>query len=104
MAQHGGKRPGAGRKPGKVTEARKLLSELAKEHVPAALSTLVDIATNGESESARVSAANAIIDRAYGKPPQALEHTGAAGGPIETADVSRNDLARRIMHMLRDKK
>lgn len=32
-----------------------------------------------------------------------VEVTGKDGGPIETADVSRNDLARRILHMLRDK-
>lgn len=28
------------------------------------------------------------------------EHTGKEGGPIEVADMSRNDLARRILHML----
>jgi hypothetical protein len=55
---------------------------MAKEHAPAALETLRDIAQSGQSESARVSAATALLDRAYGKPPQALEHTGADGGPI----------------------
>ena len=33
-----------------------------------ALQTLVDIARNGRTDAARVSAANAILDRAYGKP------------------------------------
>jgi hypothetical protein len=47
---------------------------MAREHTEAALLTLVEIATGGSPASARVSAATAILDRAYGKPPQALEH------------------------------
>lgn len=38
-----------------------------------ALQTLVNIATAGESEAARVAAANAILDRAHGKPRQSLD-------------------------------
>ncbi len=79
----GGARPGAGRPPGKVGQAKRELAEMAKEHAPAALQTLADIATNGESEAARVSAAVAVLDRAYGKPPQAVEHGGAGGGPVQ---------------------
>lgn len=52
------------------------LSELAQKHTKEALRTLVSVATSGESEAARVSAAVAILDRGYGKPPQALEHSG----------------------------
>jgi hypothetical protein len=55
---------------------------MAKEHAEAALRTLVEIATGDAAASARVSAANAILDRAYGKPPQALEHS-ALGGSLE---------------------
>jgi hypothetical protein len=84
MAQRGGKRPGAGRKPGKVGAAKLALAEMAKEHAEDALQTLVDIAKFGEGESARVSAAIAILDRAYGKPPQAIQHSGPDGGPIPT--------------------
>jgi hypothetical protein len=32
--------------------------------------------------AARVSAANALLDRGHGKPRQALEHGGTDGGPI----------------------
>lgn len=84
MAQRGGKRPGAGRKAGKVSAAKRAISELAKDHAQSALDTLVQIATAGESEAARVSAANAILDRAYGKPVQTNEHSGLGGGPIQT--------------------
>jgi hypothetical protein len=77
----GGSRPGAGRKKGKVGEAKRELAEMAKEHAEDALRTLVEIATGDGAASARVSAATAILDRAYGKPPQALEHS-AKGEPL----------------------
>lgn len=79
MAQRGGKRPGAGRKPGKVGQAKRDLMEMAKGHAAAALKTLADIAARGESEAARVSAATAILDRAYGKPAQAIDHKSTDG-------------------------
>jgi hypothetical protein len=59
------------------------LGELARAHTHTALQVLVDIAqSTGASDGARVSAANAILDRGYGKPPQALEVSGADGEPI----------------------
>lgn len=98
----GGKREGAGRKKGAVTQAKKDLAEMAKEHAEKALGVLVQIAQGGESEAARVSAANAILDRAYGKPPQALDHKSSDGsmtpGPatiqiVAAEDDSRTDQA-----------
>lgn len=82
MAQHGGARPGAGRKAGKVSKAKRELADMAKDHAEMALRTLAEIAQNGESEAARVSAATAILDRGYGKPAQAVQHTGKDGGPV----------------------
>lgn len=73
MAQRGGKRQGAGRKPGKVGQAKRQLMDMAKDHAEAALKTLADIAEDNEApHSARVSAATAILDRAYGRPPQSM--------------------------------
>lgn len=86
---HGGKRTGAGRKPGAVSKAKRQLSEMAKGHAEMALSVLAEIAQNGEAESARVTAAVAILDRAYGKPPQSLEVSGPEGGPIATVDATK---------------
>jgi YHS domain-containing protein len=48
---------------------------MAKEHAETALLTLVEVASGDYTASARVSAATAILDRAYGKPAQALEHS-----------------------------
>jgi hypothetical protein len=70
MTGRGGKRAGAGRKPGATSLAKRDLASLAKEHVDLALSVLCEIASAGQSESARVTAANSILDRAYGKPIQ----------------------------------
>ena len=44
------------------------LQELARKHAPEAIQTLADIAEKG-TPSARVSAAIALLDRAYGKAP-----------------------------------
>lgn len=89
MAQRGGKRPGAGRRPGRVSKAKRQLSEMAKEHAEAALGTLAEIHADRQApHAARVSAATAILDRAYGKPSQSHEHSGPGGAPIQTMDVT----------------
>jgi hypothetical protein len=53
-----------GGRPKVVSEIR----ELAQQHTLAALRTLIEIAENGENESARVAAANSILDRGWDKP------------------------------------
>lgn len=74
---HGGKREGAGRPAGSRNRATQEVQELAREHGPDVLSELARLAKEAESESARVAACNAILDRAYGKAPQAIEHGGS---------------------------
>ncbi len=73
-SQRGGKRAGAGRPSGrknKATVEQKLtLEELARSHTETALTVLLQVAQHGQSEAARVSAANSILDRGYGKPRQ----------------------------------
>jgi hypothetical protein len=96
MANHGGRRPGAGRKKGQVSEAKRIIAEMAREHAETALGVLVEIALHGESEAARVSAANALLDRGYGKPVQGMELTGEDGRPIETRQVSDIDRAKAM--------
>jgi hypothetical protein len=44
------------------------IRELARQHTTIALATLVEICRGGENESARVAAANALLDRGWGKP------------------------------------
>jgi len=81
----GGKREGAGRKPGVVSEAKRELSDMAKDHADNALFVLAQIMANeAEPAAARVSAANAILDRGYGKPPQAITGPGPNGEHVIT--------------------
>jgi hypothetical protein len=55
--------------PGGRPKAAHSIQELARKHAPEAVKTLVDIAKKG-TPGARVSAAIALLDRGYGKPPQ----------------------------------
>lgn len=51
------------------------IKELAQQYTDTAVKTLVEIAQNPKAkDSARVMAANAILDRAYGKPAQYSEN------------------------------
>lgn len=45
---------------------------LAQAATPHAVAALLDIMTNGASDSARVAAAVALLDRAHGKPGQSV--------------------------------
>ena len=55
------------------------VKELAREHTAEAIETLVSIMNDAKSApAARVSAANSLLDRGYGKPPQ---HVTGEGGP-----------------------
>lgn len=80
MAQRGGKRLGAGRKLGSKDKAtirqKATLEELARSHTETALNVLIQVARESESDAARVSAVNAILDRGYGRPSQHMDHAG----------------------------
>ena len=64
--------PGAGRKPGVPNKATAEIKALAQKHGPEALKELVRLAKNGKMEATRVSAIRELLDRAYGKSPQAI--------------------------------
>lgn len=72
LSRRGGARPNAGRKAGVPNKATAEVKEIAQRYSEKAIKALAQIVDTGESEAARVSAANAILDRAYGKPSQAL--------------------------------
>ena len=73
--RRGGKRPNAGRPKGKVSEAKRAIAEAAQEHADDMLKVLVQIAKDKEEPaSARVTAANAVIERGYGKPVTPIQN------------------------------
>ena len=61
-----GKKAG-GRQAGTPNKATAEVRALASEHGPVAIAELARLGTEAESEQARVSACNSILDRAYGK-------------------------------------
>ena len=97
----GGKRKGAGRppsRPNKLTREQKAtLTDIARTYTNDAVRTLVEIMKDQTApHAARVSASNSVLDRAWGKAPQSLQHTGANGGPIEYANLSEEEIDARI--------
>ncbi len=75
--RRGGRQKGT---PNKVTAELRLV---AAEHGPAAIKELVAIGldpeTKSKSEATRIAAIRELLDRGYGKPSQALEHSGSIG-------------------------
>ena len=94
-SKRGGKRQGAGRKPGSRDIASptqlKSIATLAQSHAKLAMNTLAAIAKGGESEAARVSAANSILDRGYGRATPTPD-SGAPGGLNVTVNITGTDV------------
>ena len=73
-----------GRVAGTRNKATADVKAVAGSYTTAALETLAEIMQDATApHSARVSAANALLDRAVGKPRQELEHAGSEKEPLE---------------------
>lgn len=106
----GGKREGAGRPPGGNNQGKLDLAELARTHTQSALDVLIAIMQNpAEVAAARVSSANIILDRGYGKAPQLLDLSNKDGtlsrpqtillrGPDDNSDPSDTTQADTDIH------
>lgn len=66
MAWKKGESGNPGGRPAVIADVQRL----ARDNCEAAIRALVKICKAGTSEAARVSAATALLDRGYGKPPQ----------------------------------
>lgn len=77
-----GFKPGQSGNPGGRPAAIKEVRDLAREQTDGAIRALVHVMEAGKSESARVAAAQALLDRGWGRPTQALEHSGPGGSPL----------------------
>lgn len=70
----GGVRNGSGRPKGALNKVGLGLREAAQQYTQKAIDTLVEIMTDTEATPAvRVSSANSLLDRAYGRPSQSIE-------------------------------
>ena len=66
------------------------LSELAREHTNDAVDTLVEVTKSGQSDSARIAAATAILNRVYGKPSM-TQVDNSTGHVITAFEVVADD-------------
>jgi hypothetical protein len=80
-------KPGQSGNPGgrpKLPEDIRHVRELARQYTADAVQTLIGVMERSSSDSARVAAANALLDRGWGKAAQPV--TGEEGeGPIQHA-------------------
>lgn len=88
-----GSRPGerrGGRRKGVPNRVCRDLREAAQQYTPVAIQTLAHICERGESEAARVAAANGLLDRGHGKPTTVLvgDLTQRPGEPRFTETIS----------------
>ena len=99
-----GCKPGPGRPKGSKNkvgaELKATIAQLCSPHVKTAISTLVEIAKNGETEAARVSASNSILDRVYGKPKQdvGVDVSVSIVDALETIAARRNATTLETTH------
>lgn len=68
-------RPGESGNPGGRPKVKGEIRELAQKHGPAALECLVAL-MKSKNQRVAVAAAQAILDRAYGRPAQAIQLDG----------------------------
>lgn len=81
-SKRGGRRAGAGRPAGAVSEERKVLRELAAQHSEDAVSALAELCNDPAQPGAvRLSASTALLDRAHGRPSQSVEFEGLPKPP-----------------------
>lgn len=82
--------PGQSGNPGGKPKDLHNMRELARTHTPAAIATLAEIMINPKAkESSRVAAAGELLDRAWGKPTQPIEHQVGEQSIIPMDEVER---------------
>ena len=77
----GGRRAGTGRPVGALNKATADIRALAQQYTDEAIKELARLATQAESEQARVAAIKELLDRGYGKSTQAVD-VGGGYGPV----------------------
>ena len=71
-------RPGQSGNPGGRPKAIAEVRHLARQYTSLAIETLASIVQHGDKETARVAAAQALLDRGWGKAVQSLDTSGDA--------------------------
>lgn len=92
-------KPGRSGNPGgrpKKTEEQRTLEHMCREKTPDALQTVLGIMSDGENERNRLSAAQYVIERGWGKATQPIDQNIEAGGGLLglLASISANPASR----------
>jgi hypothetical protein len=82
MSGNGGKRAGAGREKGSKNENVPNIKALASKYALQCVESLAKIVTRSKNEGNRIAAASELLNRAYGKPSQAI-----AGDPEQPVEM-----------------
>ncbi len=75
-----------GGRPKEVAEVR----DLSRQYTEEAIQTLVTLMQSAKLERTRLAAASELLDRGYGRPPQAVD----LGGPIQIVNYEAERLAK----------
>jgi hypothetical protein len=75
------------------------LRSLARGHTALCIKVLAGIAQNGQNEAARVSAAAALLDRGWGRPPQAHGEDGEGEIRVIIRDIGAEIEQRRRLQI-----
>ncbi len=73
----------------KKTEEQLTLEAMCRDKTPQALTTILELMEEADKDSTRLSAAQYIIDRGWGKAAQAVSVTGSEGGPVVIEIIKR---------------
>jgi hypothetical protein len=89
--QRRGRRPGSGRKKGTPNKVTAEIKELAQKYGPEAIAELARLATNAESEAARVAACRELLDRGNGRAVQPIQGTMEYGVSQQLAELFKEN-------------
>jgi len=95
-----GSRKTGGRQKGTPNKVATVVREAALKHGPAAVAELARLMNQSQSEHVRIAACREILDRAYGKSRQSIEHTGHDHGPIAVEQIPDKEKMRRLATFL----
>ena len=99
----GGFKPGQSGNPGGRPKGVIEVQELARTNAPDAIAALVRVMKDGASESARVAAATALLDRGYGKALQSVSVKDETFANLTNEEVADAIAAIRLAHSLSTK-
>jgi hypothetical protein len=92
LARRGQWQPGQSGNPKGRPSIKGEVETLARTHTAEAVETLVDLMRNGSPDSVRVAAANALLNRGWGLPRQAIDGSLAVS-PVPPKPIEKMSLA-----------